>query len=300
MLAANTTRAFRSWGLAKRVNTTTDDRSGLQMSLPAKAENVAVVRHALAGLAERIGMDEAGVADLKTVVTEACMNVVVHAYPQGRPGPLEIEAEPDLDGLTVVVRDYGLGIRPRPDPEGDHRPSLRIGMTLIAALSSSFEIKGGVGRGTEIRMHLPLVARPADEVGQGDPTADRSASDATEMTIGPPELLPPVLSRALSALAARREIGVDRLSDTMLLSDAISASAPEGFADGHVRLSIVDNDAGVELRVGPMEGGGAERLRSSLDLPQLGGSIANLADEVRVEQADDGEFFVIGIAAFTD
>ena len=81
MLAARPTTASGAWGLAKDVNTTTDDRSGLQMSLPARAENVAVVRHALAGLAERIGMDEPGIADLKTVVTEACMNVVVHAYP---------------------------------------------------------------------------------------------------------------------------------------------------------------------------------------------------------------------------
>jgi serine/threonine-protein kinase RsbW len=102
------------------VTTTTDDRSGLQMSLPARAENVAVVRHALAGLADRIGMDEAGVADLKTVVTEACMNVVVHAYPEGQVGVLKIEAEPELEGLTVVVRDFGAGIRPRPDP--DRRP----------------------------------------------------------------------------------------------------------------------------------------------------------------------------------
>ena len=38
------------------------------------------------------------------------------------------------------------------------RPSLRIGLTLIAALSSSFEIKGGADKGTEIRMHLPLQA----------------------------------------------------------------------------------------------------------------------------------------------
>ena len=80
--------------------------NGLQMTLPAKAENVAVVRHALAGLAEEIGMDEPGLADLKTVVTEACMNVVVHAY-QGQPGPLSSRPMPDEDGLTVVVRDDG-------------------------------------------------------------------------------------------------------------------------------------------------------------------------------------------------
>ena len=54
---------------------------------------MAVVRHALAGLADRIGMDEPGIADLKTVVTEACMNVVVHAYPASEPGLLEVEAD---------------------------------------------------------------------------------------------------------------------------------------------------------------------------------------------------------------
>ena len=64
-------------------STTSESPKGLQMTLPARAENVAVVRHALAGLAEQIGMDEAGLADLKTVVTEACMNVVVHAYSDG-------------------------------------------------------------------------------------------------------------------------------------------------------------------------------------------------------------------------
>src|SRR4051794_12066095 len=107
MLAAIPTRAFRRLGTGKNVNITTEDRTGLQMTLPARAENVAVVRHALAGLAERIGMDEPGIADLKTVVTEACMNVVVHAYPADVSGLLEVEAAREQDGLAVVVRDYG-------------------------------------------------------------------------------------------------------------------------------------------------------------------------------------------------
>jgi serine/threonine-protein kinase RsbW len=272
------------------VNTTTEGRSGLQMSLPARAENVVVVRHALAGLADRIGMDEAGIADLKTVVTEACMNVVVHAYPDEAPGPLEIEAVPELEGLTVAVRDFGRGIRPRPEAE---RPSLRIGLTLIAALSRSFEITGGVDRGTEIRMHLPLRSGSAE----ARPEPASATSEHTEMRVGPPELVGPILSRALGALAARREITVDRLSDAMLLSDAISAGAPQGFADGHVSLSIADREEGVELRVGPMTGGGAKRLRASLELPEVGRSLESLADEVRVEDGDEGEFLVLGIAS---
>jgi anti-sigma regulatory factor (Ser/Thr protein kinase) len=288
-----TTTAFRRWDWAKRVNTTTDARSGLQMSLPAKAENVAVVRHALAGLADRIGMDEPGIADLKTVVTEACMNVVVHAYGEDQPGLLEVNAVPEPGGLSVVVRDFGTGIRPRPDV--DH-PSLRLGLTLIAALSSSFEIRGGVGRGTEICMRLPLQA--GDETAERQPVAAAAASraEATEMRVGPPELVGPILGRALGALAARHEITVDRLADAMLLSDAISAGAPQGFKDGHVCLSIADRIEGVELRVGPMESGGAKRLRESLELPQLG-SLEALADELRVEEDDEGDFLVVGIAS---
>lgn len=258
---------------------------------------MAVVRHALAGLADGLGMDEAGVADLKTVVTEACMNVVVHAYPDGHPGPLEVVAVPDESGLTVGVRDHGMGIQPRPDVD---RPSLRIGLTLIAALSSSFEIKGGVGRGTEIRMHLAL--RPGGEAAGGDGAAATPAGppkDTTELTVSSPELVGPVLGRALSALAARREIAVDRISDAMLLTDAISANAPQAFTDGHVRLALTDRDEGVELRVGPMDSGGAERLRSSLELPDLGGSLESLADELRVEQADDGDYLVVAIAALS-
>ena len=256
-------------GRLELLNSSTNDRSGLQMSLPARAENVAVVRHALAGLAERLGMDESSLADLKTVVTEACMNVVVHAYAGSEPGPLEVEAESDLEGLTVVVRDHGSGIRPRPDAE---RPSLRIGLTLIAALSSSFEIKGGADKGTEIRMHLPLQARE-DAAGAGS-TFSVTADEETRIRVGPPEIVGPVLSRALSALAARQDISVDRLSDTMLLSDAISARAPQGFTDGHVLLSIAE-------------------------LPEVGGSLEALTDELRVEDGDEGEYLVVGISSFS-
>ncbi len=264
------------------------------MSLPARAENVAVVRHAIAGLAEQIGMDDAATADLKTVVTEACMNVVVHAYPEGEVGLLEVEAVPDEGGLTVAVRDFGSGISPRP---GVDRPSLRIGLALIAALSSSFEIRGGVERGTEIRMHLPLRSRTVPGDGAPAAPAGPPVPEATEVRVGPPDLVAPVLSRALTALAARHEITVDRISDAMLLADQISAVAPRGFEDGHVQLSILDRPEGVELKVGPMRSGAAESLRASLSLPDIGGSLETLADEVRTESDGDGDYLVVGIAA---
>jgi anti-sigma regulatory factor (Ser/Thr protein kinase) len=266
------------------------------MSLPARAENVAVVRHALAGLAERLGMAETSLADLKTVVTEACMNVVVHAYSGMDPGPLEVEAEGDGNGMTVVIRDHGGGIRPRPDVE-EQRQSLRIGLTLIAALSSSFEIKGGADKGTEIRMYVPLAERE-NGAGAGS-TFAVAAEEETRIRVGPPEIVGPVLSRALSALAARQDISVDRLSDTMLLSDAISARAPQGFTDGHVALRIAERPEGIELKVGPMTHGGAARLRASFELPEVGGSLEKLTDELRVEEGDEGEYLVVGISSLS-
>ena len=90
----------------------------LELTLPARAENVAVVRHAFGGLGDALSVDEQTLADIKLAVTEACTNVVVHAYPDGDDGPIEVEATLDDERLTVVVRDEGRGIVPRPDSPG--------------------------------------------------------------------------------------------------------------------------------------------------------------------------------------
>jgi anti-sigma regulatory factor (Ser/Thr protein kinase) len=265
---------------------------GLQIRLPARPANVAVVRHAVAGLAEQMGMGEPSIGDLKTVVTEACMNVVVHAYGDGE-GPLEVEAFFQDDGLTVCVRDFGDGIRPRPDVE---QPSLRIGLTLIAALSSSFEIAGGLGRGTEVKMHL--VLKPGAN-GNPPPAALRAVpvADAAELTIGRPDLAASVLERVVGALAARHSITVDRLNDAMLLTDAVSARAPEAFGQGGMRFAVIDGNGGIDLRIGPMPEGASRRLLDGLALPQVGGTLEALADEMRIEQDDNGEYVVVRFAS---
>ena len=264
------------------------------MVLPAKSENVAVIRHALAGLAEEIGMDEPGLADLKTVVTEACMNVVVHAY-QGQPGPLAVDAKPDPDGLTVIVRDEGVGIRPQADTERD---SLRLGLSLIAALSSSFSISGGLDQGTEITMRVPLEGGGANGSGGGDPVEMKPyPAGRTQMVVDRSDLLAPVLARVAAALAARRDLSVDRVSDAVLVTDAIAGAAPDRFADGRVQLGLDERDDGIDLRLGPLEQGAADGIRSDLDVPDVGGSLEKLADELTVEQSDDGEYLIIRFAA---
>jgi anti-sigma regulatory factor (Ser/Thr protein kinase) len=273
---------------------TTDEKpTGLQMRLPARAENVSVVRHALAGMAEQLGMDEAGIADLKTVVTEACMNVVVHAYPEGSGGPLLINADPDSEGLTVTVGDSGSGISPQADSE---RSSLRLGLSLIAALSSSFSISGGLERGTEVMMRLPLRGGGANGGGPAEPKLVPEVA-GTEITVGSSELLEPVLARLVGALAARRDLSVDRVSDAVLVTDAIADAAPGRFADGRVRLGLDESESGLELRLGPMEKGAATQIREELTVPDLGGSLEALVDELAVDESADGDYLIVRFTA---
>lgn len=271
-------------------STTSEKPKGLQMKLPAKAENVAVLRHALAGLAEQVGMDETGVADLKTIVTEACMNVVVHAYGDGG-GPLLVEAEADAEWLTVIVTDSGSGINPRADSE---RASLKLGLSLIAALSASFSISGGLGRGTEVMMRVPIrrVANGDESVRDLKPTQ----FEGTEISVGRSELLAPVLARLVGALAARRDLSIDSVSDAVLVTDAIADAAPGHFEDGCVRLGLDEGDGCVELKLGPMEAGGAEEIRAELDMPDVGGSLEALADELAVQSGSDGDYLVVRFA----
>jgi anti-sigma regulatory factor (Ser/Thr protein kinase) len=273
-------------------STTNDKPTGLQIKLPAKAENVAVVRHTLAGLAEQIGMDETGVADLKTVVTEACMNVVVHAYPDGS-GPLMIEADPDGEGLTVTVSDRGAGINPQADSE---RNSLKLGLSLIAALSSSFSISGGLDRGTEVMMRVPLSGGGANGA-VADSHEVSVEADATELTVARAELLEPVLARLVGALAARRDLSIERVSAAVLVTDAIADAAPERFSDGCVRLGLDEREDGLELRLGPMEDGAGDDIRRQLEVPEMGGSLEGLVDEIGVENSGGGDYLIVRFAA---
>jgi anti-sigma regulatory factor (Ser/Thr protein kinase) len=63
---------------------------------------------------------------------------------------LQVEMLTAEDGLTIVVRDQGTGIQPRPAQPG--APALGLGLPLIAALSDAFELRGSAGAGTEVRM----------------------------------------------------------------------------------------------------------------------------------------------------
>jgi anti-sigma regulatory factor (Ser/Thr protein kinase) len=127
----------------------------LVLTLPARAENVAVVRHAFGGLGDALDVDDQVLADVKLAVTEACTNVVVHAYPDGE-GAMEIAAAIRDGRLAIAVRDDGRGMLPRPDS-----PGLGLGLPLIATLAETLELGRDDDDRTEVRMTFRLV--PAGE-----------------------------------------------------------------------------------------------------------------------------------------
>jgi serine/threonine-protein kinase RsbW len=268
---------------------------GLDLTVAARPENLAVIRQALAGYADAIGFDSDAIADLKTVVTEACMNVVVHAYPDGTAGPLEVSAEPDEHGLELSIRDHGSGFRPRPADVEDS--GLRLGLPLIATLSDEFEIRGG-SEGTEVRMKLSYSRNGAEEASGGE-RQDPETAEGTVMSIAAGAFVRPVLARVISALAARADFSVDRLSDTILIGDAVSAHDASDFREGTVGIELSDGMGWIGVRIGPLVEGGGERIVDELELPG-GTSLSKLASDVTVkreqmEGGDPGEYVVVRI-----
>ena len=125
--------------------------SPVRLSLPAQARNIAVVRRALEAIAEELALPRRMIEDMRLAVTEACTNVVRHAYTEVEArdaSAMRVEVLPETDGMRVSVEDRGRGLGPSPDARG---PGL--GLPLIAALTSELEVSHGADdRGSRIAM----------------------------------------------------------------------------------------------------------------------------------------------------
>ncbi|HEX2588635.1 MAG TPA: ATP-binding protein [Gaiellales bacterium] len=130
-----------------------DEQVQLELSVPARAENIPLVRHAVAGFLDghSVGGDQA--SDMLLAVTEACTNVVQHAYRDEAVADAEIEVWAELADavVTITVRDQGGGFAPRVDS-----PGLGLGLPVIAALTTTVEIRPSPPSGTEVVMTFAL------------------------------------------------------------------------------------------------------------------------------------------------
>jgi serine/threonine-protein kinase RsbW len=98
------------------------------------------------------------IEDMRLAVTEACTNVVRHAY-AGTEGSIEVIVRPDGDALKITVADAGRGLGPSPDTAG---PGL--GLPLIAAVTDGLEIERTGGAGSRLVMCFRRT-RPTPALG---------------------------------------------------------------------------------------------------------------------------------------
>ncbi|MDX6562696.1 MAG: serine/threonine-protein kinase RsbW [Gaiellales bacterium] len=125
--------------------------------VPAVPDSIAVIRQTVSGICEALGADARAVGDIKLAATEACTNVVLHAYAGRNEGTIELDARTADDQLELLVRDHGNGMTPAPLAEG-----LGLGLPLIAALSTALTIVEAEGGGTEVSMTFALHDPPPE------------------------------------------------------------------------------------------------------------------------------------------
>ena len=268
------------------------EQANVRLQLANRPENVMLVREVLTGVADVLALAGSDLIDIHTAVTEACNNVVQHAY-GGEEGPLDVVVELALNAVTVVVRDWGVGI---PAPHGDtaHYTGPGIGLTAIHALTHHLGVRHPTDGGTEVAMEFAtLGACPPQPLGEPEFTLPAIASTLCAPTITlavtPGDLARTVLPRLMCGLAARAHFSTDRLSDVHLVADALGAS------DGVARLQTVAGiePRALELRVGPLERGRGQRLVADSSLDGLGSVIAKLVDRCHVESAGSYEVLAL-------
>src|SRR6185312_7978907 len=79
--------------------------SDVRLTLPSRPENVAVIRHVLGAFAEALRLPPDLVEDMRLAVTEACTNVVRHAYDDDELGTIDVVIRPSGDRLELIVAD---------------------------------------------------------------------------------------------------------------------------------------------------------------------------------------------------
>jgi serine/threonine-protein kinase RsbW len=99
----------------------------------------------------------------------------------------------------------------------------------------------------------------------------------------------PILTRVVAMMLARTSCPVDRLDDAMVICDALAAHAGEHAEDGLVQFTVLTHADGLQLRVGALGRGSAQRLAAATAVPGVGEVLKSIADDVRVEPSPSGD-----------
>jgi anti-sigma regulatory factor (Ser/Thr protein kinase) len=116
----------------------------------ASAEIVPDLRRIVVAFAARFTTDAEVLGDIARAVSEALSNAVLHAYDEGAHGLVHVVADVEEGAIEVIVADGGLGFRP------GESAGAGLGLALVAASTSRFEVNQLHPSGTEIWMRFEL------------------------------------------------------------------------------------------------------------------------------------------------
>lgn len=136
----------------------------IKIEFPSKSSNEAFARAAAAAFATQLDPSMEELGDIKTAVSEAVTNSIVHAYPSVI-GKISLRLR-ILDGciLEISVRDWGQGIadvktamEPLYTTGGEDRSGM--GFTIMDSFMDSLRVRSSPGKGTTVTMRRCISPR---------------------------------------------------------------------------------------------------------------------------------------------
>ena len=134
------------------------------LEFPSKSCNEAFARSAIACFAAQLDPTLEELGDIRTAVSEAVTNCIVHAYPEGL-GTVSMRCRILKDNvLDIVIKDRGVGI---PDIDQARRPAFTtggadrsgMGFTIMESFMTDLDISSKAGKGTTVHMRRKLQRR---------------------------------------------------------------------------------------------------------------------------------------------
>ncbi len=134
------------------------------LEFPSRSCNEAFARSAVACFAAQMDPTLEELGDIRTAVSEAVTNCIVHAYPDGL-GTVILRCRILKDNvLDIVIKDKGIGIA---DIEQARKPMFTtggadrsgMGFTIMESFMTSLEITSSAGKGTTVHMRRKLLRR---------------------------------------------------------------------------------------------------------------------------------------------
>ncbi|GAB6169616.1 anti-sigma F factor [Clostridium carnis] len=130
----------------------------VSIELMSKSQNEGFARVAVAAFVSQLDPTIEEITDVKTAVSEAVTNSIIHGYDNKKEGIIRIEASIFESEITITIQDFGKGIRDiemAREPLYTSKPELErsgMGFTVMETFMDSLEVESKEGQGTKIIM----------------------------------------------------------------------------------------------------------------------------------------------------